>query len=379
MMRDFVDDGAGDLAADFERVVEFFEERFAENDDAIRQARILGGALSERRAFVQTKQRFVGRYAQFIQQRVARLVFDNDLDIGNERAQFRRDYGDTFFNQFLEFTRGHMIRSPAVAGQFYPADAGKVEAELDRVIKPVAQKRDAIAVVVPHAGWMYSGATAGVAFSSVNVPDHVIMIGPNHRGLGSPYALFDAGAWHTPVGDVPIDEPLAAALLDSCDLLAEDSRAHSTEHSLEVQVPMLYRVNPHVRIVPVLIGGGWPESGGRSKLREIGAALAQTVREYGQPVLLLASTDLNHYEDQESSRIKDKLALDAVVNLDEEALMDRVRDVDISMCGVAPTYIVIHAAKKLGAKKAELLDYRTSGDVSGDYSAVVGYGAVVIT
>lgn len=271
-----------------------------------------------------------------------------------------------------------MIRAPAVAGQFYPADAGQVEAELDLVIKPVGELRHAIAIVVPHAGWMYSGATAGIAYSNVRVPDHVIMVGPNHHGLGSPYALYDAGAWRTPVGDVQIDEPLAAELLDNCDLLAEDPRAHSAEHSLEVQVPMLRRVNPNVRIVPVLIGGGWPESGGRRNLREIGAAIAQTVREHGKPVLLLASTDLNHYEDQETSSRKDKLALDAVVALDEESLMDRVAEHDISMCGVAPTYIIIHAAKKLGAKKAELLDHRTSGDVSGDYSAVVGYGGVVI-
>jgi MEMO1 family protein len=272
-----------------------------------------------------------------------------------------------------------MIRPPAVAGQFYPASAGKVEAELDRVIKPTAEPRQAIGIVVPHAGWMYSGATAGKVYSAVKIPDHVIMVGPNHHGIGSTYALFDAGAWQTPVGDVPIDEPLAAELLDNCDLLSEDLRAHSSEHSLEVQVPMLLRVNPHVRVVPLLIGGGWPESGGCSLLREIGEAIATTVREYSKPVLLLASSDLNHYEDQETSHIKDKLVLGAIEKLDEEALMDRVRDVDISMCGVAPTYIVIHAAKKLGAKHVEVLDYRTSGDVSGDFSAVVGYCGAVIS
>src|SRR5439155_26453229 len=145
-----------------------------------------------------------------------------------------------------------------------------------------------------------------------------------------------------------------------------------------VQLPMLLRANPNARIVPVLIGGGWPESGGRSDLRQIRAAIARSVQDYGKPVLLLASTDLNHYEDQETSKVKDKLVLDAVVNLDEEALMDRVIDVEVSMCGVAPTYIVLHSAQKLGAKRAELLEYRTSGDVSGDFSRVVGYGAVVI-
>jgi AmmeMemoRadiSam system protein B len=212
----------------------------------------------------------------------------------------------------------------------------------------------------------------------VRIPDRVIMVGPNHHGIGSPYAMSTAGSWRTPVGDVPIDGPLAASLRGHCRLLAEDPRAHSQEHSLEVQVPMLLRSNPNLRIVPVLIGGGWPESGGRVHLREIGHALAATVKECGQPVLLLASTDLNHYEDQEISHRKDKLALDAVVALDEDALMDRVRDEEISMCGVAPTYIVLVAAKLLGATRARLLDYRTSGDISGDFSAVVGYGAVAI-
>jgi AmmeMemoRadiSam system protein B len=272
-----------------------------------------------------------------------------------------------------------MIRPPAVAGQFYPGTADRVEAELDRLIKPRADLRAATGVVVPHAGWMYSGATAGRVYSAVRIPDHVIMIGPNHHGIGSAYALFDAGKWQTPVGDVLIDEPLAAELLDKCDLLAEDPRAHSAEHSLEVQVPMLRRVNPNVRVVPLLIGGSWPESGGRSRLRELGEAIAATVREYGKPVLLLASSDLNHYEDQETAHIKDKLVLGAIETLDEDALMDCVRDVEVSMCGVAPTYIVIHAAKKLGARHAEVLDYRTSGDVTGDFSSVVGYGGVIIT
>jgi len=271
-----------------------------------------------------------------------------------------------------------MIREPAVAGQFYPATETEVDAALDALIRPTSPRRKAIAVVCPHAGWTYSGQTAGLIYSNVEIPDRVILVGPNHHGIGSRYAVYSSGAWHTPVGDVPIAEPLASTLLDNCELLAEDTKAHAQEHSLEVQLPMLLRANPNVRIVPVLIGGGWPASGGRSDLRQIGAAIALAVQEYGKPVLLLASTDLNHYEDQETSKIKDKLVLDAVVHLDEDALMDRVIDVEVSMCGVASTYIVLHGAKKLGAKRAELLDYRTSGDVSGDFSKVVGYGAVVI-
>ena len=271
-----------------------------------------------------------------------------------------------------------MIRLPAVAGQFYPATAGEVHAQLDALLPATTTKRKAIAVVAPHAGWMYSGATAGSVYSRVEIPERVILVGPNHHGRGSPYALFDAGSWRTPVGDVPVAAALAASLLDCCELLASDPRAHAAEHSLEVQVPMLQRLNPNVQIVPVLIGGGWPEAGGRHELAEIGAAIAQTVRESGRPVLLVASTDLNHYEDRETSRIKDKLVLEAVVNLDEDGLMQRVKEVEVSMCGVAPTYVVIHAAKKLGARHAELIDYRTSGEVTGDFSSVVGYGGVVI-
>jgi hypothetical protein len=271
-----------------------------------------------------------------------------------------------------------MVRKPAVAGQFYPEAASEVNAALDKLVRPAVPRTKAIAVVCPHAGWMYSGYTAGLVYSAVQVPDRVILVGPNHHGIGSRYAVFSSGAWQTPIGSVPVAEPLASSLLDNCDLLAEDERAHSEEHSLEVQLPMALRANSGVHIVPLLIGGPWPESGGRHELKQISAAIGQSVQEYGKPVLLIASTDLNHYEDQETSNIKDKLALDAMVDLDPEALMDRVIEKEVSMCGVAATYIVLWAAKTLGARHAELVDYRTSGDVSGDFSRVVGYGGVVI-
>jgi len=270
-----------------------------------------------------------------------------------------------------------MIRSPAVAGLFYPADAAEANAQLDELMPVSGESRPATALVVPHAGWRYSGRTAGIAYARAVIPDRVILIGPNHHGVGAPYALYDAGRWRTPLGDVPVAEPLAAELLDASELLAEDYRAHSREHSLEVQLPFLLRRNPAVRIVPLVIGGSWP--GEAAELREIGEAIAQTVRAYGQPVLLIASTDLNHYEDQATSNIKDRLVLDAITQLDEDGLLQRVREVEVSMCGVAPTYVVIHAAKRLRARHAELLDYRTSGDVTGDYASVVGYGAVAIT
>jgi AmmeMemoRadiSam system protein B len=271
-----------------------------------------------------------------------------------------------------------MIRRAAVAGQFYPAQARQMEEMLREFMPAAAARREAIAVVVPHAGWVYSGHTAGKVYSEVTVPDRVILIGPNHRGTGSDYALWDSGRWEMPLGSVPVAEALAAELLDRCELLVSDSRAHEWEHSLEVQVPMLARANPQVQIVPLLVGGGWPECGGRHRLREIGHSIAAVIRDFGRPVLIVASSDLNHYEDQETSRVKDRLVLEALTRLDAEALMDRVRDVDVSMCGVGPAYIATVAARQLGATRGEVLEYRTSGDVSGDFNRVVGYGGVVM-
>lgn len=270
------------------------------------------------------------------------------------------------------------IREPAVAGQFYPGTAKAVATALDRLLPAAPIQRRAKAIIAPHAGWMYSGPTAGIVYGNVEIPDRVVLIGPNHRGLGSRYAVFAEGSWRLPSGMIPVAQDVTAALLAECHQLTADERAHQLEHSLEVQVPFLQRLNPRVRIAPVLIGGSWPEAGGRGELRRIGEALANVVTRLAEPVLLVASTDLNHYESQATSNAKDRRALDAVVGLDEDELMRRVTAEEISMCGVAPTYIALIAAKKLGATRAEVLDYRTSGDVSGDFQRVVGYGAVVI-
>lgn len=271
-----------------------------------------------------------------------------------------------------------MTRQPAVAGQFYPADPAVIDRDLAALLEPAPTRREAIAVVAPHAGWMYSGVTAGKVYSAVTIPDRVLLIGPNHRNVGAPYALCEAGQWETPLGRVPLAAPLAAELVDHCDLLADDSRAHAFEHSLEVQVPMLQKLNPALQIVPLVIGGDWPWSGGRHRLRQLGESIAEVLLDYGRKVLIVASTDLNHYEDAEVARIKDKLVLDAVLALDEDGLMQRVIEVEVSMCGVAATYVTLVAAKRLHATHAELIDHRTSGDVTGDPSSVVGYGGVVI-
>lgn len=272
-----------------------------------------------------------------------------------------------------------MIRKPAVAGQFYPADAGQAWAWVEQLWpRQPCRAVPAKAIVMPHAGWMYSGATAAIAAAHTVVPDCVILLGPNHHNLGHPYAVFAHGTWHLPVGDVPIDEPTASELLAHCDLLRDDAWAHSREHSLEVEVPFLMRNNAGLRIVPIVIGGPWPDSGDRTRLRAIARAIAEVVAHRNEPTLLVASTDFNHYEDQRTTERKDRLALDAIERRDPDLLMDRVEEHDISMCGVAPTYIALHAANQLGAQTARVLDHRTSGDVSGDYQAVVGYAAALV-
>jgi AmmeMemoRadiSam system protein B len=269
--------------------------------------------------------------------------------------------------------RADMIREPAVAGSFYPGDAKALDAALDRLMPP-APAAPARAVVVPHAGWMYSGAVAGETFARIQVPRLVVLLGPNHSGLGAPGALMRDGVWRHPGGSVPIASALADALLRASDDLRVDAAAHAREHALEVQVPFLHRRQPALEIVPVTLGRADP-----GFCRAIGSAVGRVVAAWPEPVLLVDSTDLNHYEPQAVSERKDRLAIDAILALDAERLWRDVRQHGVSMCGLAPTQALLHAAPALGIGTARLVRYLTSGHVSGDYSRVVGYAGIVLT
>lgn len=264
------------------------------------------------------------------------------------------------------------IREPAVAGSFYPGTARAVAAELDRLL-PAAPGAPARAVVVPHAGWMYSGAVAGETYARVAVPRRVILLGPNHTGLGAAGAVWAAGAWRYPGGEVPVAADLAAALLAATDLLRADTAAHLHEHALEVQIPFLHRRQPDLAIVPITLGRTDP-----GFCREVGEAVGRVAAGWPEPVLVVDSTDLNHYEAQAVAERKDRLAIGAILALDADALWRTVRDHDISMCGIAPTQALLRAAPRLGIRRAELVRYRTSGEVSGDYARVVGYAGIVL-
>jgi len=266
-----------------------------------------------------------------------------------------------------------VIRNPVVAGQYYPASAARIREMMQSFIDPGAEKDEAIGVMVPHAGYPYSGAVVGAVLSRIKIKDTFIIMGPSHTGQGQPFSLMTSGTWKTPMGDVEIDSELAAELLEKSRYLEDDASAHESEHSLEVQLPFLQYLKPGIRFVPIIFG-----SGNGTILKEIGLEIAAVLRETKKEAVIMASSDMNHYESQKITREKDRQAIDAVLDMDPDELLRRVARQNISMCGYAPAVVMLSAAAALGADKAELVKYQTSGDVVGDYSAVVGYAGILV-
>jgi len=266
-----------------------------------------------------------------------------------------------------------MIRNPVVSGQFYPASASQLIAMIKSMVDENAAKEDVIGLVLPHAGYMYSGSVAGTVISRVKFKDTFIIMGPSHTGIGKPLSIMTHGTWRTPLGDVEIDSELGKKILSTSSYLKEDIAAQQYEHSIEVQIPFLQYFKTNVRIVPIVLGYA---SG--TVYKEIGREIAKAVKELNKEVVIIASSDMTHYEPQESAQSKDNQAIEAILDLNEGELLRRVDSLHISMCGYAPTVSLISAAKELGATQAELVRYQTSGDTTGDYDAVVGYAGIVI-
>jgi AmmeMemoRadiSam system protein B len=267
-----------------------------------------------------------------------------------------------------------MLRQAQVAHQFYPGEPDVLEGTIRRFLSASTKTRvDATAIIAPHAGYMYSGQVAGSVFGEVNVPSDVILIGPNHTGLGEKASVMASGEWEIPTGTVEINEDLAQKLLDSSGLFSDDAAAHMGEHSLEVELPFIHYLNRNARIVPVTV-----MPAGFGECSEMGKAAADTIRGYGEKVLIVVSSDMNHYEADNVTRKKDRLAIDKALELDAEGLLDVTSKNGITMCGVVPAAIGIVAAKHLDAERAWLAGYSTSGDASGDYGHVVGYAGIVI-
>lgn len=266
-----------------------------------------------------------------------------------------------------------MRRMPAVAGQFYPADPKSLRSMVEGFLQKPPSYKSVYGLMVPHAGYVFSGSIAGQTFGMVNLPSRVIVIGPNHTGYGESLALFAKGSWVTPLGEVPIAEDLAGKILQAYPRLVADDLAHRFEHSLEVQLPFIQVKAPDAQIVPLCLAPVPLE-----ELLSLGEAIGKVLAAEPEPAIIVASSDMTHYEPGTSARKKDRLALDYVCALDPEGLYRTVASEHISMCGVVSTVVMMAASRYLGAKKGRVVCYGNSGEVTGDQSEVVGYAGVII-
>jgi AmmeMemoRadiSam system protein B len=288
------------------------------------------------------------------------------------------------------------VRTPAVAGRFYPGRADELLREVREYTSPDKTSLDtpvesariaAIGCVAPHAGYIYSGSVAGAVYSRLEIPEHCVILCPNHTGKGRALAVMANTTWQTPLGEVAADADLSARLLRRFPALQEDSTAHRSEHAIEVQLPFLQTRQPELNIVPIAIG-----TSDFDVLGGLGEALAEgiTARREGnqredkqeedrkKKVLIISSSDMNHYESDAVTRVKDHKAIERVLAMDARGLWEVVMNEDISMCGFGPTIVMLTAARLLGATSATLVKYATSGEVSGDYESVVGYAGIIV-
>lgn len=285
-----------------------------------------------------------------------------------------RIFYEIFFTADKGVKDNMIVRQPAVANQFYSGNPASLVRDIEVMTGHGKGTETCIAVIAPHAGYIYSGPVAGAAYSRAVIPETVVIMGPNHTGRGAPASVMPDGTWHMPMGDVPVASDIAESLLQGSVYLEADYQAHMYEHSLEVQVPFLQYFQPGLEIVPVCLSHMSYEI-----CEEIGRAVAAAIQASERPVLMVASTDMTHYEPQKQANIKDQAAIRQILNMDPAGLYDTVRINGISMCGVIPTTITMIAALTLGAARAELVKYATSGDVSGDYDRVVGYASFIIS
>ena len=265
-----------------------------------------------------------------------------------------------------------MIREPAVAGQFYPAAAEELKSMIRGMVDEKVPKEDVIGYYAPHAGYVYSGPVVGATVSRVNFKDTCVIMGPSHTGAGAPFSILTEGTWRTPLGNVEIDSELAKAILANCSHLKEDRLAHLQEHSIEVQLPFIQYFRPDIKFVPITLSHA-----NASIYRNIGVAIAKAIKDTGKEVVIVASGDMNHYESQKITHTKDRQAIESILKLEAGELLERVREFNISMCGYGTAACLIYAAKEMGPVKTELVKYQTSGDVTHDFEAVVGYAGII--
>ncbi|MEK6635233.1 MAG: AmmeMemoRadiSam system protein B [Planctomycetota bacterium] len=267
-----------------------------------------------------------------------------------------------------------MIRHPAVAGSFYSGDATRLRSDIEGYITKDCEKQAVLGVVSPHAGYMYSGRVAGNLYSRIKIPDTVVILAPNHTGYGVPYSIWSDGSWRTPLGDVGVNQNVVDELVRVCSLIEKDKEAHLYEHAAEVQIPFIQYFNPCIKIVVMVVS-----SRNIADLKNIGKSLSLVLQRLCPDALVVASSDMTHYETQAIANMKDKIAINEILALNEDNLYNKVHNMHITMCGIYPAVIMLVCSKERGAKKAELVRYETSGDITGDYNQVVGYAGITVS
>ncbi|MCC7551770.1 MAG: AmmeMemoRadiSam system protein B [Methanobacterium sp.] len=278
-----------------------------------------------------------------------------------------------------------MIRMPAVAGMFYESDEHSLKERIKwcylheigpgEIPGEIGNHRSIKGLISPHAGYPFSGPVAAHSYLELardGMPETLIILCPNHTGIGSGLSAMTEGSWLTPLGEVEIDEPLAVALVEDYPLLDDDPSAHIKEHSCEVQLPFLQDITPDFKIVPICMMMQDLETS-----RELGQSIAKISHALGKDVVVIASTDFTHYQPHEVAKAQDAKVLEAISALDEGKMIQVIQDYNVTMCGYGPVTATMVAAKAMGATEAKILKYATSGETGGDYNAVVGYGSAV--
>jgi len=262
------------------------------------------------------------------------------------------------------------VRKPAVAGSFYPDNPEEITKKLLSYIGDNPKNKNVIGAIAPHAGWLYSGHVAGAIFASIKIPDTVILFGPNHKGLGVETALDSSTAWSFPFSDIEVDRNLSTKIADSLPSAKFDATAHANEHSLEVIVPFLFYRNRSVRIVPISLSNY-----DDALLAQLGKSVAEIIR--GKDVLIVASSDLSHFESDDRARSIDTETIKCIEKMVPEAVLKRAKN-ERALCGGGPVHALLTAGRVLGATEAKLVKYATSGDISGDRDRVVGYAGFIV-
>ncbi len=276
-----------------------------------------------------------------------------------------------------------LVRQPVVAGMFYHLNPEMLKKQIKgcfehKLGSKKIKEEKFTGAIVPHAGYTYSGPVASWVYSRIPQCNYIIL-GPNHRGFGSKFGVMREGVWKTPLGSVKINEKVAKKIIESNPLLEYDVLSHESEHSIEVQLPFLqYRFGNDFNFVPISVMNEFPSFDFLDECKIVGNAIANVIKKEKDEWIVIASSDFSHYIPYDFAYSTDNYVIGSIIKLDEKDFFARIQEKNASVCGFGPIAITIMASKKLGAKKGKLLSYKTSGDITSDKGAVVGYSSIIL-